>query len=151
MSLSKSRLLNSLFLKTWDTGLHLSVKLNSYREFWLEHDTKFYKIPTLHLASSLAASAPSPRDPGPPGKCNLGKWEKKKCTRGLPESQRPPSVMQRAVRLFVSSNVAETPMRHENLNIKEENKQVELQNLEQLFLCEDAVGWKLLFFSLEKF
>lgn len=42
-------------------------------------------------------------------------------------------------------------MRHENLNIKEENKQVELQNLEQLFLCEDAVGWKLLFFSLEKF
>ena len=42
-------------------------------------------------------------------------------------------------------------MRHENLNIKEENKQVELQNLEQLFLCEDTVGCKLLFFSLEKF
>ena len=59
--------------------------------------------------------------------------------------------MQRAVRLFVSSNVAEIPMRHENLNIKEENKQVELQNLEQLFLCEDTVGCKLLLFSLEKF
>ena len=42
-------------------------------------------------------------------------------------------------------------MRHENLNIKEENKQVELQNLEQLFLCEDTVGCKLLLFSLEKF
>lgn len=74
---------------------------------------------------------------------------KEKCTRGLPESQRPPFVMQKAVRLFVSSNVAEIPRRHEKL--KKKTNKLELQNLEQLFLSKNAVGCKLLLFSLEEF
>ena len=103
-------------------------KRGRYFECFVKFKICRHKIQTFRLASSLAAAAPSPQNPGPPGRCNWGKWEKRKCTRGLPESQRPPSAMQKAVRLFVSSNVAEIPRRHENLKKKTNASKKTLSN-----------------------